>query len=92
MEKVTPQTQRRRLSGTVVSDKMLKTVSVRVDRTTVHPKYGKRFHQSAKYLAHNEDGSAKAGDQVVIEETRPLSARKRWRVVEISKKAASQEE
>ncbi|MFA5945884.1 MAG: 30S ribosomal protein S17 [Patescibacteria group bacterium] len=73
--------KRRRLIGTVVSMKMMKTVSVRVDRTVVHPKYGKRYAVSAKYLAHNESPDIQAGDKVVIEETRPLSALKRWRVV-----------
>ncbi len=73
---------RRRLIGTVVSTKMTKTVSVRVDRTVIHPKYGKRYAVSAKYLAHNESPEIKAGDKVVIEETRPLSSKKRWRVVE----------
>ena len=72
---------RRRLIGTVVSTKMMKTVSVRVDRTVIHPKYGKRYAVSAKYLAHNESPEIQAGDKVVIEETRPLSALKRWRVV-----------
>lgn len=72
---------RRRLIGTVVSTKMTKTVSVRVDRTVVHPKYGKRYAVSAKYLAHNELPEIISGDKVVIEETRPLSALKRWRVV-----------
>ncbi len=74
---------RRRLKGVVVSDKMVKTVVVRVDRTVVHPKYGKRYIMSTKFLAHDESG-AKPGDAVTIEETRPLSARKRWRVVAVS--------
>ncbi len=74
--------RRRRLIGTVTSTKMMKTVSVRVDRTVVHPKYGKRYAVSAKYHAHNESPDIKVGDKVVIEETRPLSALKRWRVIE----------
>lgn len=84
----TNQVRRRQLSGVVVSDKMDKTVSVSVTRTIVHPKYGKRYIKGTKYLAHNEDNAAKAGDQVTIEETRPLSARKRWRVISIDKKAS----
>jgi small subunit ribosomal protein S17 len=72
---------RRRLIGTVVSTKMTKTVSVRIDRTVIHPKYGKRYAVSAKYLAHNESPDIHEGDKVVIEETRPLSALKRWRVI-----------
>ena len=85
----TNQVQRRRLSGVVVSDKMQKTVSVNVTRTIVHPKYGKRYVKGTKYLAHDENGTAKMCDEVTIEETRPLSARKRWRVVSIDKKKAS---
>lgn len=79
--------KRRRLSGVVVSDKMEKTVSVSVARTIVHPKYGKRYTKGTKYLAHNEGNEAKTGDEVIIEETRPLSARKRWRIVSVTKKA-----
>jgi small subunit ribosomal protein S17 len=81
MENETKKITRRRLIGTVVSTKMMKTVSVRVDRTVIHPKYGKRYAVSAKYLAHNESPEIQTGDKVVIEETRPLSALKRWRVV-----------
>ncbi|MDQ5952658.1 MAG: small subunit ribosomal protein [Patescibacteria group bacterium] len=80
--------KRRRLSGVVVSDKMTKTVAVSVVRTIVHPKYGKRYIKGTKYLAHNEGDEAKTGDEVTIEETRPLSSRKRWRVVSINKKAS----
>ncbi|MEK7132011.1 MAG: 30S ribosomal protein S17 [Patescibacteria group bacterium] len=80
---------RRQLRGVVISNKMTKTVSVKVDRTVVHPKYGKRYTKSAKYLAHDEASAAKPGDSVVIEETRPMSALKRWRVVEIKPGVAS---
>lgn len=86
--KNTQSAKRRRLSGIVVSDKMDKTVSVSVVRTIVHPKYGKRYIKGTKFLAHNEGNQAKAGDEVTIEETRPLSTRKRWRVVMINKSAA----
>jgi small subunit ribosomal protein S17 len=86
--KNTQSAKRRRLSGVVISDKMDKTVSVSVVRTIVHPKYGKRYTKGTKFLAHNEDNLAKAGDEVTIEETRPLSARKRWRVVMINKAKA----
>jgi small subunit ribosomal protein S17 len=58
-----------------------------VVRTIIHPKYGKRYTKGTKYLAHNENDAAKVGDQVTIEETRPLSARKRWRVVSVDKPA-----
>lgn len=72
---------RRRLNGVVVSTKMQKTVTVRIDRTVLHEKYQKRYNMSKTYLAHNEFPEVKVGDTVTIEETRPLSARKRWRVV-----------
>lgn len=74
-------TTRRRLTGVVISTKMTKTVSVQVDRTVLHAKYQKRYTVSKKYLAHNEIDGLQAGDKVIIEETRPLSALKRWRVV-----------
>ncbi len=73
--------QKRQLTGTVVSDKMKKTVTVKVERTLMHPKYGKRYSVSAKFKAHDEKGECKAGDTVTIEECRPLSRDKRWRVV-----------
>jgi len=72
---------RRRLNGVVIATKMTKTVSVQVDRTVLHAKYQKRYTVSKKYLAHNEIEGLQAGDKVIIEETRPLSALKRWRVV-----------
>lgn len=71
----------RTLRGEVVSDKMDKTVVVRVDRTLVHPKYGKRYVQSKKYHVHDEANTAKVGDQVSFRESRPLSRNKRWRLV-----------
>lgn len=72
---------RRRLQGTVVSDKMQKTVVVRIERMKTHPKYHKRYKLSNKYKAHDEKGEYRVGDKVVVEETRPLSKDKRWRVV-----------
>jgi len=72
--------------GIVASDKMTKTVTVRVDRLVKHPTYRKYVKRRKKFMAHDELG-AKAGDRVRIVETRPLSARKRWRVVEIIQKA-----
>lgn len=77
--------QRRRLEGTVVSTKMQKTVTVRIDRTVLHEKYQKRFRVSKTYLAHNEFPEVKVGDAVTIEETRPVSTRKRWRIVKDAK-------
>jgi small subunit ribosomal protein S17 len=73
--------------GIVSSDKMTKTVVVRVDRLVKHPVYRKYVRKRKKFMAHDETG-AKIGDKVRIVETRPLSARKRWRVVEIIQKAA----
>ncbi len=72
--------------GVVASDKMTKTVVVRVDRLVKHPIYRKYIRKRKKFMAHDEMG-AKTGDKVRIIETRPLSARKRWRVVEIIQKA-----
>lgn len=72
--------------GVVSSDKMMKTVVVRVDRLVKHPIYRKYVRRRKKFMAHDELG-AKIGDKVRIMETRPLSARKRWRVVEIIQRA-----
>ena len=72
--------------GVVSSDKMEKTCVVRVDRLVKHPKYRRYVRRRSKFMAHNEQG-ASVGDKVRIVETRPLSAHKRWRVVEIIQKA-----
>lgn len=72
---------KRKLKGTIVSDKMSKTVVVRVERIKKHPKYKRRYKVSRKYQAHIEDNNLKIGDKVVIEECRPISKRKRWRVI-----------
>jgi len=73
--------------GTVSSDKMTNTVVVRVDRLVRHRKYRRYVRRTSKFMAHDELG-ATIGDKVRIVETRPLSARKRWRVIEIVQKAA----
>jgi small subunit ribosomal protein S17 len=73
--------------GAVVSDKMQKTVVVRVDRLVRHMKYRRYVRRTSKFMAHDELG-ATVGDKVRIVETRPMSARKRWRVIEIVQKAA----
>jgi small subunit ribosomal protein S17 len=73
--------------GTVSSDKMQKTVVVRVDRLVLHPKYRRYVRRTSRFMAHDDLG-ATTGDRVRIVETRPLSAKKRWRVVEIVRKAA----
>lgn len=77
----------RRLQGTVVSTKMAKTIVVRIDRRVAHEKYGKYFTLSTKLKAHDEQGAAKQGDVVEIEETRPLSKEKRWRYISTVKQA-----
>lgn len=76
-----PSSLKRHFTGTVVSDKMSKTRVVLVERTVVHPKYGKRYRVSQRFLAHDEANATKVGDTVVIEATRPLSARKRFRII-----------
>lgn len=79
-------TRRAERIGIVSSDKMQKTVVVRVDRLVRHAKYRRYVRRTSKFMAHDETG-ATVGDKVRIVETRPLSARKRWRVVEIVQKA-----
>ncbi|AOX45461.1 MULTISPECIES: 30S ribosomal protein S17 [unclassified Microbacterium] len=73
--------------GYVVSDKMDKTIVVEVEDRVKHPLYGKVIRRTSKVKAHDETNSAGIGDLVVINETRPLSATKRWRLVEILEKA-----
>jgi small subunit ribosomal protein S17 len=73
--------------GLVVSDKMDKTVTVRVEDFIRHPLYGKRIKRSKKFKAHDENNICSMGDRVRIMETRPLSKDKRWRLVEIVEKA-----
>ena len=69
--------------GRVVSDKMEKTIVVAVDSRKRHPLYGKSFKRTLKYKTHDEKGQCKLGDTVRIEESRPLSKEKRWRVAEV---------
>ena len=73
--------------GVITSDKMQKTVVVRVDRLVRHTKYRRYVRRTSKFMAHDDLG-ATVGDKVRIVETRPMSARKRWRVIEIVQKAA----
>jgi small subunit ribosomal protein S17 len=73
--------------GLVVSDKMDKTVIVMVEDRVKHPKYGKVIRRTRKYVAHDEENACGVGDRVVLTETRPLSATKRWRVSQILEKA-----
>jgi small subunit ribosomal protein S17 len=69
--------------GTVVSDKMQKTVVVVIERRVPHPEFGKIITRTKRIKAHDEENASKAGDTVRVMETRPLSKDKRWRVVEI---------
>lgn len=74
--------KRRRITGLVTSDKMDKTVVVKVERMKKHPKYLKQYRVHKKFKAHVEkNGEYKIGDKVIIEETNPISKEKRWRVV-----------
>ena len=73
--------------GLVVSDKMDKTVVVEVEDHVKHPKYGKVLRRTKKYTAHDATNACGVGDRVLLMETRPLSATKRWRVAEILEKA-----
>jgi small subunit ribosomal protein S17 len=74
-------------TGTVISDKMDKTVIVRVQTLKEHPRYKKHIQQSRRFKAHDEQNQCKVGDRVRIMETRPISHEKRWRVVAIVEKA-----
>jgi small subunit ribosomal protein S17 len=78
---------KRTLTGRVVSDKMNKTVTVLVERRVKHPLYGKIMTRSQKYHAHDEKGEFKMGDVVTIEECRPISKTKAWRVAKLIEKA-----
>ena len=73
--------------GVVVSNKMQKSIVVEVNRKMKHPKYGKFIQRSKKFIAHDENNECNIGDTVRIMETRPLSKRKNWRLVEIVEKA-----
>lgn len=77
------QSNRRRLNGEVVSQSMEKTAVVRVTRRFPHPVYKKYVTRTKKYYAHDEQNAVSVGDKVVIEETRPLSKTKHWRILEI---------
>jgi small subunit ribosomal protein S17 len=78
---------RKTRTGLVISDKMDKTITVAIERKVPHPIYKKYFKKTTKLLAHDEKGECNTGDRVKIMETRPLSARKRWRMIEIIEKA-----
>lgn len=78
---------RKTKTGIVSSDKMDKTITVVVDRQLKHPMYGKYISRSKKFTAHDEENQCGIGDKVTIMETRPLSKKKRWRLVEILERA-----
>lgn len=81
-------TRRKEKVGIVTSNKMQKTVVVTVDRQFAHPLYKRVIRRSKRFLAHDEKNQCQVGDTVRIEETRPLSARKRWRVIEVVAKTS----
>jgi small subunit ribosomal protein S17 len=78
----------RTLTGRVVSNKMQKTIAVEIERLVKHPTYGKYIRRTTKLLAHDEDGSSREGDLVIITPCRPMSRHKSWRLLEIVQKAA----
>jgi small subunit ribosomal protein S17 len=78
---------RRTISGVVISDKMDKTIVVRVERLVKHPVFHKYIRQFVKYKAHDESNECRVGDKVVIVESRPLSKEKRWRMRSILERA-----
>lgn len=78
---------RKQKTGVVVSSKMDKTIAVQVERRLMHPIYGKFVKRSKKFFAHDEENTCNVGDLVRIMETRPLSKKKRWRLVEILERA-----
>jgi small subunit ribosomal protein S17 len=85
--KLTERNSRKTRIGIVVSDKMDKTIVVRVETRVKHPLYGKIIRSSKKFKAHDENNEARIGDKVLMVETRPLSKDKRWRLQEILEKA-----
>jgi len=81
------QASNRTLQGRVVSDKMDKTITVLVERQVQHPIYGKFIRRSTKVHAHDENNECRAGDMVVVEQCRPLSKTKSWRLVRVVERA-----
>ena len=87
MSEATEKKTERRIVGRVVSNKMTKTITVLVERSVKHPLYGKILRRSTKLKAHDENQTAKEGDLVAIVETRPISATKHFKLVEVLKNA-----
>lgn len=81
----------RTFEGVVVSDKMQKSIVVRIERRVKHPKYGKYIRRWTKIHAHDENNTARAGDLVIIKETRPVSKTKSWALVEVKERASQLE-
>lgn len=88
-EKETESTTQRTLTGRVISNKMQKTITVLVERTVKHPKYGKYIKRSTKLHAHDENNECQEGDIVMVEQCRPLSKTKMWRLQTIVNRAIS---
>lgn len=88
MENTAAKTSHRKMRiGSVVSDKMDKSIVVRVTRYAEHPLYGKRIVKSKKYIAHDEQNTCRMGDEVRIGETRPMSKMKHWELLEVIRRA-----
>lgn len=87
MDVVVKKPHKRILQGVVTSDKADKTIAVKVERQVAHPIYKKYYKQNKKFMAHDESNDAHIGDIVKIRENRPLSARKRWVLIEIVERA-----
>ncbi len=80
-----PRARKKERLGTVISDKMTKSIVVRIDKTATHPVYKRIVRTSARIMVHDEKGEAKTGDKVKIQQTRALSKNKRWRLAEVLK-------
>lgn len=81
---------RKKLIGTVVSNRMQKSALVLVERLTRHRKYGKYVRRRAKYMVHDPQNACRIGDRVTVIESRPISKRKRWQLLDIIEKSSSQ--
>jgi small subunit ribosomal protein S17 len=84
---MTERTNRKERTGVVVSDKMNKSIVVNVERSVVHPAYGRIVRRKTRYVAHDENNECAVGDTVRIVETRPLSKTKKWRLASVVEKA-----
>ena len=89
MNETKPATSGREVVGRVVSNKMQKTISVMVERQVIHPMYGKRLRRSTVLKAHDAKSECSEGDLVSIQECRPISRSKHWKLVQVLKKAAA---